>query len=218
MEKILRIILAEDHETVRAGIKLLLNSHKDMEVVGEAGNGEAALALAAEILPDLVIMDVSMPIMNGLQATKRLRKKCPDVKILALTRHAEDAYLQQLVTAGVNGYVLKQSAPSELVNAIRSVASGHSYLDAQLTDKVMGNYAIRSEILRVEPTGILTSREEEVIRMIAIGHSNKEIAHKLEISVKTVEAHKANAMRKLNFSGRIDIVKYAVMQDWLHGD
>lgn len=217
MEKV-RIILAEDHETVRAGIKLLLDSQNDMEVIGEAGDGEALLVLAAETLPDLVIMDVSMPIMNGLEATKRLRKKCPNVKILALTRHSEVTYLRQLVTAGVNGYVLKQSAPSELVNAIHSVASGHSYLDAQLTDKMMDSYAVRSETLRGETSGVLTAREEEVLRMIAIGHSNKEIAYKLDLSVKTVEAHKANAMRKLNFSSRIDIVKYAVLQNWLHGD
>src|SRR5690606_20972304 len=137
----LRILLAEDHKTVREGVKLLVNAQPDMEVVGEADDGELALARAEELRPDIIILDISMPRMNGLKATKRLRLKYPDIKLLTLSRHTDDGYLQQLVAAGANGYVLKQSAPNHLINAIREVAEGNAYLDPALTKKVMGGYA-----------------------------------------------------------------------------
>ena len=213
MEK-LRIILAEDHQTVREGIKLLVNSQPDMEVIAEADNGEIAVKITQELLPDILVMDISMPELNGLKAAKRLRQVCPDVKILTLTRHTDDAYLQQLIQAGASGYVLKQSAPTELIRAIRTVAEGKSYLDPLITNKVMGNYAGRSA-LRGENKSELTDREAEVLRMIALGYSNKEIGSRMGISVKTVEAHKANAMRKKDMRSRIDIVRYAILQGWM---
>lgn len=215
MTEKLRILLAEYHLTVREGIKLLVNAQADMEVVGEAENGEVAIKEAVRLTPDMVIMDVSMPVLNGLKATKRLRRLCPDIMILTLSRHSDDGYLQQLINAGANGYVLKQSAPKELINAIRAVGAGKAYLDPALTQKVMGGYAVRSTSLRGEGKKELSSREIEVIKLIAFGYSNKEIAARLDLSVKTVEAHKANAMRKLGISGRIDIVKYAILQNWL---
>lgn len=211
----LRIILAEDHETVREGLKLIVNSQSDMEVIGEASNGSAAIKLARELAPDIVVMDISMPEMNGLKATKKLKQLCPDVKILTLTRHTDDAYLQQLIQAGASGYVLKQSAPTELIRAIHAISAGKSYLDPALTNKVLGGYASRAASLRGEKKSDLTDREAEVLRMIAWGYSNKEIAAKMEISVKTVEAHKANAMQKLDMRSRIDIVRYAILQGWL---
>ncbi len=211
----LRILLAEDHLTVREGIKMLVNAQPDMEVVGEAGNGEVALTEAARLQPDMVIMDISMPVLNGLKATKRMRDKWPKLMILALTRHTDDGYLQQLIGAGANGYVLKQSAPNELINAIRAIGSGQAYLDPALTQKVMGGYAVRATSLRGEGKKELSAREIEVLKMIAFGYSNKEIATRMNLSVKTVEAHKANAMRKLGITGRIDIVKYAILQNWL---
>lgn len=211
----LRIILAEDHETVRAGLKLIVNSQADMEVVAEAENGSAAIKLARELAPDIVVMDISMPELNGLKATKKLKQVCPDVKVLTLTRHTDDAYLQQLIQAGASGYVLKQSAPTELIHAIRAVAKGNSYLDPALTNKVFGGYASRSVTRRGENKNALTDREAEVLRMIAWGYSNKEIAHRMDISVKTVEAHKANSMKKLDMHSRIDIVRYAILQGWL---
>lgn len=211
----LKVLIAEDHQTVREGVKLLVNSQPDMEVVGEAGDGELAIKEAARLEPDLVLMDISMPNMNGLKATKRLRSRSADVKILILTRHTDDGYLQQLIGAGANGYVLKQSAPNELINAIRMVASGNAYLDPSLTRKVMGGYINRSTSLRGEGKGALSDREAEVLRLISFGYSNKEIGVKLDVSVKTVEAHKANAMRKLGISSRIDIVRYAILQNWL---
>jgi len=214
MIKKLKILLAEDHLTVREGIKLLVNAQPDMEVIGEAPDGEIAIRMAQELAPDLVVMDISMPNLNGLRATKRLRAISHSIKILTLTRHTDDGYLQQLISAGSNGYVLKQSAPTELVNAIRSVASGNAYIDPSLTRKVMGGYANRTA-LRGEGTSELTDRENEVLRLIAFGYSNKEIAGRVDLSVKTIEAHKSNAMRKLNITSRIDIVRYAILQDWL---
>ncbi len=211
----LRILLAEDHKTVREGVKLLVNAQPDMEVIGEADDGEAAIAEAVRMGPDMIIMDISMPKLNGLKATKRLRSKCPDIKILTLTRHTDDGYLQQLISAGSNGYVLKQSAPNELINAIRAVATGNAYLDPALTNKVMGGYVARTTNLRGENKQQLTARETEVLRLIALGYSNKEIGVNLDLSVKTIEAHKANAMRKLGISSRIDIVRYAILQGWM---
>jgi DNA-binding NarL/FixJ family response regulator len=148
MKEKLRIVLAEDHNTVREGIKLLVNAQEDMEVIGEAGDGEAAIELVKKLNPDIVLMDISMPVLNGLKAAKKLRSLYPDIKILTLTRHTDDGYLRQLISAGANGYVLKQSAPSELINAIRSVGSGRSFLDPSVTQKVMGGYASGRTSLR----------------------------------------------------------------------
>jgi len=211
----LRILLAEDHETVREGIKLLVNAQADMEVVGEASNGQIAVEQAQALAPDIIVMDISMPELNGLKATKKLRKVCPNVKVLTLTRHTDDGYLQQLISAGANGYVLKQSAPTELINAIRTVAADNSYLDPILTKRVLNGYTGRSASLRGAEKAEITDREAEVLRQIAWGYSNKEIAARMDISVKTVEAHKANAMRKMNIHSRIDIVRYAILQGWL---
>ena len=211
----LTILLAEDHETVREGIKLLIETQPDMEVVGEAGNGDACLEMVKKLAPDLVVMDISMPQLNGLQATKKLKKAQPEIKILMLTRHTDDGYIQQLIRAGANGYVLKQSAPEELIRAVRAVASGAGYLDPALTQKVMSGYGIRSNTLRGETKAEITDRETEVLRLTAWGHSNKEIGVRMDISVKTVETHKANAMRKLGIGSRIDIVRYAILQGWL---
>ena len=214
-----RILLAEDHNTVREGIKMLVNAQPDMEVVGEAADGRAAITEARRLVPDLLVMDISMPELNGLKATEKLRQEFPDMKILTLTRHTDDGYLQQLIKAGVNGYVLKQSAPTELINAIRTVTSGRSYIDSELTQRVLGGYAGRLPgPLRGEGSQQVSGRESEVIRLIAWGYSNKEIASRLNLSVKTIEAHKANAMRKLNMRSRIDIVRHAILQGWLEDE
>lgn len=215
MEKKLRILLAEDHQTVREGVKLLVNAQPDMEVVGEADDGEAAIKETERLSPDILVMDISMPGLNGLRATKRLRAMSSNVKILTLSRHTDDGYLQQLLAAGANGYVLKQSAPTNLINAIREVANGNAYLDPALTRKVIGGYAERASSLRGESQKELTDRESEVLRLISLGYSNKEIGTSLDLSVKTIEVHKANAMRKLGISGRIDIVRYAILQGWM---
>jgi len=213
--KCLRILLADDHVTVRHGLKLLVESQDDMEVVAEASDGAAAVQLAMECRPDVVVMDVSMPGMNGLVATQTLRRMLPSAAIVTLTRHADDAYLQELLRAGADGYVLKQSAASELVQAIRATAARNQYLDSALTARVTAGFLARSG-RKAQATGVsLSDREAEVLRLIAAGYSNKEIAAQLELSVKTVEVHKANASRKLGLKGRIDIVKYALLQGWL---
>jgi DNA-binding NarL/FixJ family response regulator len=211
----LRILLAEDHETVREGLKMIINAQDDMEVVGEVGDGRAAVARASELLPDIVLMDVSMPRLNGLKATEKVKECCPQVKVLTLTRHTDDGYLQQLLRAGASGYVLKQSPPSELLHAIRAVAGGGKYLDPTVTEKVMKGFLSQSASWRVAAPGSPSGRESEVLRLIAWGYSNKEIAARMELSVKTVEAHKANAMKKLGMRSRIDIVRYALLQGWL---
>jgi DNA-binding NarL/FixJ family response regulator len=210
-----RVLLADDHETVRAGLKLIISAQADMEVVGEAGDGREAVARAQKLLPDIVVMDVSMPHMNGLKATEKLKAVCPQVKVLTLTRHTDDGYLQQILRAGASGYVLKQSPPAELLHAIRAVVRGGKYLDPSVTGKVMGTYTGHAASLRGDAQGSLSDREAEVLRLIAWGYSNKEIAARMEISVKTVESHKANSMRKLGMQSRIDIVRYALLQGWL---
>jgi DNA-binding NarL/FixJ family response regulator len=210
-----RVLLADDHETVRAGLRLILSAQADMEVVGEASDGRAAVARAKELLPDIVVMDVSMPHLNGLKATEILKSCCPQVKVLALTRHMDDGYLQQLLRAGASGYVLKQSPPAELLHAIRAVSGGGKYLDPAVAGKVIGNYAGRSTSPHGDAQVSLSDREAEALRFIAWGYSNKEIAARMDISVKTVEAHKANAMKKLGMQSRIDIVRFALLQGWL---
>jgi len=211
----LRIVLADDHVTVRHGLKLLIDSQADMTVVAEASDGAAAIQRALDLKPDVVVMDISMPGMNGLVATRALKKAQPATAIVTLTRHGDDAYLQELLRAGVSAYVLKQSAPGELLQAIRAAAAGGQYVDSTLTSRVTAGFLAR-EGKRVNKAGVaITDRESDVLRLIASGYSNKEIAARLSLSVKTVEAHKANAMRKLGLTGRIDIVKYAVLQGWL---
>jgi len=209
----LRIMLADDHETVREGLKMIVNAQDDMEVVGFAGDGCEAVAKAQELLPDVLVMDISMPKLNGLKATMKLTECCPQVKVLTLSRHADDGYIRGLLAAGACAYVLKQSAPSELIHAIRAVAAGGKYIDPKLAAKVMGSYSDQAP--RGEAKGNLSDRESQVLRLIALGYSNKEIAARLSLSVKTIEVHKANAMRKLNITGRIDLMRYAIFQGWL---
>jgi len=192
---------------------MILSAQPDIEVVGEAADGRAAIELAQQLSPDLVLMDISMPGLNGLKATAKLKECCPEVHVLTLTRHKDEGYLQQILRAGASGYVLKQSSPTELLHAIRAVGKGGKYLDPALAGKVMGTYSGRRAPATVGHE--MTGREIEVLRMIAWGYSNKEIASRLDISVKTVEVHKANAMKKLGMASRIDIVRYAVLQGWL---
>lgn len=210
----IRVLVAEDHATVREGLKLIINAQSDMEVVADVEDGRTAIELAQKLLPDVALMDISMPGLNGLKATAKLKECCPEVHVLAVTRHKDDGYLQQTLKAGASGYVLKQSPPSELIHAIRAVAKGGKYLDPALAGKVMGRYSGRRSVV-TEGRADVSDREIEVLRMVAWGHSNKEIASHLDLSVKTIEVHKANAMKKLGMASRIDIVRYAVLRGWL---
>ena len=199
---------------LREGLRALINSQEDMEIVGEADNGRAAISIARQLRPDVVVMDVSMPRMNGVEATKQLKQLCPEINILTLTRHADKGYVQQLLQAGASGYVVKQSASSELVRGIRAVAAGETYLDEAVTPEVV-RALTGPKKTAAGSAGALSLREEDVLRLTALGHSNKEIGAQLGISVKTVEAHKANAMDRLGMSSRIDIVRYAMLRNWL---
>lgn len=194
---------------------MLVSAQPDMEVIGEAKNGRMAIALAQQLEPDVVVMDISMPELNGLKATEKLKGLYPDLKILTLTRHTDDAYLQQLLKVGASGYVLKQSASSELIRAIRTVSKGNTYIDPALTKRVINNFVSARPARGATASTSLSGREEEVLRFIAWGYSNKEIAARLSLSVKTVEAHKTNAMQKMGMKSRIDIVRYALLQEWL---
>lgn len=212
----LRILLADDHVVVRHGLKLVIEGQPDLTVIAEAGDGETAVQRAVELKPDVIVMDISMPGMNGLAASKKLRLLQPKTAIVTLTRHTDDAYLQELLRAGVSAYVLKQSPPAELLQAIRAAAAGRQYIDSALTARVTAAFIGKQAGQRAQPGAAISERETEVLRLLASGHSNKEIAARLSLSVKTVEAHKANAMRKLDLNGRIDIVNYAILQGWLH--
>ena len=213
MKKI-RVLLADDHETVRQGLKLLIDRQPDMEVVAEAGDGRVAAQRAGAVQPTVAIVDVSMPQMNGLAATKAIREVAPATAVVALTRYGDDAYVKELLNAGALGYVLKQSPSAELVDAVRAAASGQRYLDRNLASHVAGAYLERGGRQRATSTAI-SDRESEVLRLMALGHSNKDIAASLTLSVKTVEVHKANAMRKLGLAGRTEVVRYALLQGWL---
>ncbi|CAN5584845.1 response regulator transcription factor [soil metagenome] len=210
----IRVLLADDHETVRQGLKLLVDGQRDMTVVAEAADGHAAVRWAQELEPDVVVMDVSMPGMNGLRATRAIKQARPHVAVISLTRHGDDAYLQEMLRAGVSGYVLKQSPSTELLDAIRAVAEGRQHLDVNLPHTGSG-FPVRGSDKTGDGRPAITERETEVLRLLAWGHSNKEIAARLDVSVKTVEVHKANASRKLSLRGRIDIVRYALLQGWL---
>lgn len=210
-----RVFLADDHEMIREGLKMLVNSQQDMETVGESDNGRSTITLVKKLNPDIVVMDISMPELNGLKTTEKLQKISPGVKILILTRHTDLAYIKQLFSAGASGYILKKSASAELMGAIRRVVSGKMYIDPQIADKVVQGFTYKRNERNNESNAELGSREEEVLRLIAWGLTNKEIAEKLSISVKTVESHKARALEKLNMKSRVDIVRYALLKDWL---
>jgi two-component system, NarL family, response regulator NreC len=215
MPDAVRILIADDHAVVRQGLKLLINSQPDMAVVGEAGDGATALEQAKALMPDIVVMDISMPDMNGLVATRMLKRAQPAVNVVALTRHDEETFLEELLRAGASGYVLKQSDPTDFLKAIRAVAAGGMYLDPALTSRVADGLLTRTTTPHDEAPAI-SEREADVLRLIAIGHSNKEVAAQLKLSVKTVEVHKANAMRKLGLTGRVDLIRFGMLQGWLY--
>jgi DNA-binding NarL/FixJ family response regulator len=211
----LRVYLADDHAVVRAGLKALINAEPQMEVIGEAGDGRTVCLQVPEVQPDVVVMDVSMPQMNGAQATAQLKQACPSVKVLALTVHEDKGYLRLLLEAGASGYVLKRAAAEELIHAIRTVAAGGVYLDPALAGKVVGSFVRPPAGKGVPEGGDLSDREVEVVRLIAAGHSNKEIASRLDLSVKTIETYKARSMEKLGLDSRADLVRYALQRGWL---
>ena len=211
----LRILLADDHAVLRDGLRVLVNGQPDMEVIAEAKDGREALKKIMEFRPDVAIVDVSMPELDGIKVTEKVKQQLPDVKVLALTAYRDRSYLDQLLRVGGAGFVLKGSPAEEVIEAIRNVALGRAYVDPKMALEIAGSYARKHVGGRTSQREI-TNREEQVLRLIAQGFSNKEIAAKLAISVKTVETHKANAMEKLEFQSRAELVRYAVRKGWLH--
>ncbi|MGA2133125.1 MAG: response regulator transcription factor [Bryobacteraceae bacterium] len=202
----IRILLADDHAVVRQGFKMILAAQADMEIVGEAGNGREALDLAGQLQPDLVVMDVAMPELNGIEATRRLADLSPRTRVLALSMHKDSVYVREILRAGARGYLLKDSIASDLLAAVRAVARGEGYLSPGVSDAVLNDY--RRHV--TNPIDLLTSREREVLQMIAEGKTNKEIATILNLSVYTVDAHRGRIMEKLNLHSVNELVRFAV--------
>lgn len=207
----IKLLLADDHAVVRSGLRMLLSAQPDMEIVAEAETGVETVAKTKEFRPDVVLMDVEMPEMNGIEATRRIKQSVPETAVLALTMYEDEQYFFEMLKAGASGYVPKRAAPDELVNAIRTVSQGEVFLYPTLAARLVNDYLNRDETAVAEDTEEdLTPREREVLIQIAEGLTNPEIADVLSISVKTVDRHRENIMRKLNLHSRVDLVKYAI--------
>ena len=204
--KRIRILLADDHAVVRQGFKMILAEQPDMEIAGEAANGREAVELAEKIKPDVVVMDVAMPELNGIEATRRLAASMPHARVLALSMHKDSVYVREILRAGARGYVLKESGAGDLVKAVRAVAAGEGYLSPAVSNAVLDDY--RRHV--TNPIDLLTTREREVLQMLAEGKTNKEIAAVLDLSVYTIEAHRGRIMEKLNLHSINDLVRFAV--------
>jgi two-component system response regulator NreC len=200
-----KILLADDHTIVRQGLKLILSAHSDLEVVGEAANGREAVELAEKLRPDIVLMDVQMPELNGIDATKKMVAANPRIRILVLSMHKESVYVREILKAGARGYILKDAIDTELLNAVRSVARGDGYISpavsSALNDKVKDP---------TNPVDMLSPREREVLLLIADGKTNKEIATRLNLSVYTVDSHRGRIMEKLNLHSAGELVRFAM--------
>lgn len=211
MSEAIRLLLADDHAVVRSGLRLLLEAQPDLAIVGEAENGEEAIRRTAELRPDVVLMDIEMPGMNGIEAARRIKAQSPRTSVLALTMYEDDQYFFEMLRAGASGYVPKRAAPDELASAIRAVSRGEVFIHPSLAGRLVQDYLQRRDVeVQEQATGDLTPREQEVLTLIAQGLSNNEIADQLVISAKTVDRHRENIMRKLNLHSRVDLVKYAL--------
>lgn len=206
----IKLLLVDDHEIVRAGLRMLFMAEPGVEIVGEASNGAEALAAVARCRPDIVLMDAAMPDMNGMEATRRIKEAFPDVAVLALTMHEDERYFFAMLDAGASGYVPKRAAPDELMSAIQTVSQGDVFIHPSLARLLVNDFLQRSAAGRGDSLDELTAREREVLALIADGFSNKEIAERLVLSVKTVDRHRENIMRKLNLHTRVELTRYAM--------
>ncbi|MCP4357285.1 MAG: response regulator transcription factor [Chloroflexi bacterium] len=209
MSKI-KLILADDHAVVRSGLRMLLEAQTDMEIIGEAENGREAVTLAQSLQPDIILMDILMPDMNGIEATRLVKEAAPDTAVLALTMHEDEQYFFEMLKAGASGYIPKRAAPDDLVAAIRTINRGEVYLFPSLAARLVQDFVNRQKPATKPLPDNLTAREQEVLGLIAEGLTNPQIALQLGISVKTVDRHRENLMRKLNMHSRIALVKYAI--------
>jgi DNA-binding NarL/FixJ family response regulator len=217
MSNKIRIVLADDHAVVREGLKTLIHAQEDMVVVGECADGTSAVQAVAEVKPDVAVLDISMPGLNGAMAARQIIQSSPETKVLALTVHEDRSYLRELLDAGAAAYILKRSAADELIRALRMVAAGDLYLDPSLAGKVVASLVGRNTDANGASRGDLSDRETDVVRLIAQGYSNKEIAAHLNVSIKSVETYKTRSMEKLGLRSRTDFVRYALHQGWLDG-
>jgi two-component system response regulator NreC len=206
----IRLLLVEDHRVVRAGLRMLFQAEPDMEIVGEADSGEEALQSVQTLRPDVVLMDVAMAGMGGIEATRHIKETCPDTAVLALTMHEDEQYFFEMLNAGASGYVPKRAAPDDLVSAIRVVSQGDVFLYPALAKVLVREFLRRSEAGQGEAREPLTEREREVLTCIAEGHTNRDIAETLSISIKTVDRHRQNILAKLGLHNRVELVRYAI--------
>jgi DNA-binding NarL/FixJ family response regulator len=205
-EKTTRILLVDDHQVVRRGFGLILSAQPGWEIVGEAANGREAVELTERLQPDLVVMDVSMPELNGIEATRRIAEFAPRCRILALSMHRDAVYVREILRAGAHGYLLKDASDQDLVDAVRAVSNGQGYLSPAVSDAVLSDY--RKHV--TDPIDLLTSREREVLQLIAEGKTNKEIAQDLNLSVYTVDSHRGRIMEKLNLHSAGELIRFAI--------
>ena len=216
MDKI-RVLLAEDHTIVRQGLRSILDGREGIQVVGEAKDGREAVEKAQQLQPDIVLMDLSMPLLSGLEATRQIKSLCPQIEVLVLTMHADEEYVFQILQAGASGYLLKQSAVGELVTAIQAVDQGDSYLSPAISRKVVDGYVRQArEQSQVDPYEQLTDREREVLHLIAEGYSTQEIADLLFISPKTVRGHRSSLTEKLGLHSNAELTRYAIRKGIVH--
>ena len=202
----IKVLLVDDHTIVRQGLKLILSAHADIQVIGEASNGREAVELADKLLPDVVIMDVAMPELGGIEATKRITESHPRLRILVLSMHKESVYVREIFKAGARGYILKDAIDTELLNAVRSVARGDGYISPAVSGAILNDF--RQNV--TDPADLLSAREREVLRLIAEGLTNKEVANRLNLSVYTVDSHRGKIMEKLNLHSAGELVRFAV--------
>jgi two-component system, NarL family, response regulator NreC len=209
MSKI-RIVLADDHQIVRQGVKSLLESHADLEVLGEAGDGIGVLTIVGRVKPDILVLDLMMPGLNGLEVTRRVSKVSPQTKVIILSMYMNEPYVIEALRNGAYGYILKESNIADLVRAIREVAAGHHYLSPPLSERAIEAYVEKTKGASLDLYDTLTTREKEVLQLAVEGNGNVEIATRLFISARTAETHRANLMRKLGLHTQTDLIKYAL--------
>ena len=211
-----RVLIADDHTIVRSGVRLLLQAEPDIEVVGEALNGDEAIALAESLRPNVILMDIGMPGTNGLEATRQIQARFPEIRILVLTMHRSDEYFFEMLKAGASGYILKSAETNDLIHALRTVARGEVFLYPTMAKQLLTDYLDRLKDEEGAKHALLTPREKEILRLLADGFSNKEIAEHLVVSPSTVHSHRTNLMAKLNLSSRHELIQYARDRGLLH--
>ena len=210
---VITVFLADDHAVVRDGLRVLLEAQPDISVIGDAANGRAAVHLVAQLCPDVVIMDIAMPDLNGIEATQQIREVCPSAQVIILSMHSTTEHIFRALQAGARGYLLKESAGIEVVNAVRAVHAGHRYLSQKISDRLIDDYVRQRQATQTKsPLARLSPREREVVQLVVEGKSNAEIAGILSLSLKTVETYRSRLMRKLGISDLPSLVKFAVQQ------